>query len=95
LARISQLCIQTKSPYHGILWSAVRSFPTLSGHVRTHGLTLQADDSPEFHPVGEGGLTLKAKKAPPGYSCLDGVQVWLTEGARSRNHKKTHRLTSL
>jgi len=38
---------------------------------------------------------LKAKKAPPGYSCLDDVQVWLTEGARSRNHKKTHRLTSL
>jgi hypothetical protein len=30
------------------------------------------------------------KKRPPDYSCLDGVQVWLTEGARSRNHKKVH-----
>lgn len=28
------------------------------------------------------------KKAPLGSSCLDAFQVWQTEGARSRNHKK-------
>jgi hypothetical protein len=31
----------------------------------------------------------KPKKAPPGKSRLDDVQVWQTGGARSRNHKKT------
>ena len=91
--QMREIVRQLKSERFPIVWIDTNSFRTADGYIRAHWLTLQVEDSPEIHSGGENELTSRAKKAPPGYSCLDGVQVWLTEGARSRNHKKTHLLT--
>jgi len=74
-----------------IVWKDTEDFSTTGGYIRAHWLTLRAEHTPEIHRGREGELTLQTKKKRPlGYSRLDDVQVWLTEGARSRNHKKTH-----
>ena len=52
--------------------------PTLRTKCRASNINFQANDYPPE----------KHKKTPLRYACLDEFQVWQTEGARSRNHKK-------